>query len=267
MLITFLSTMAAAQLTPSLPRIAVDEQLSYAIKWGIVHAGTSSLSVQGVEDVAGQPAYHIVSEARSAAVIDAFYKVRDRNESWMDTRQPRSLKYARNIREGSYRIKEVITLDQEKRRFSEVSERLDKNRRETTEGDITPNVLDVLSSLYYVRTLPLEVGKEFVIDVHSSDKVWPLVLKVKGRETVRVHAGKFDCYRVEPVLREAGIFIAKGKKLEVWITADEKRLPVLMRAEIFIGHVAAELVNAKVSKEPASVISFNATFPSKSIVN
>ena len=59
-------------------------------------------------------------------------------------------------------------------------------------------------------------------------------------------AGKFLCYRVEPILREKGIFISKGKKIEVWMTADARHMPVLMRSEIFIGHVSAELVKIQV---------------------
>jgi len=49
-----------------------------------------------------------------------------------------------------------------------------------------------------------------------------------------------DCFRVEPVLREPGVFVSKGKKLQVWMTTDETHMPVLMRSEIFIGHVSAE---------------------------
>src|ERR1019366_7249426 len=121
--------------------------------------------------------------------------------------------------------------------------RHDKNNaREEKRGPIPQNVLDVLSSLYYVRSLPLEVGKSFTIDVHSGEKTWPLIVNVKKREKVKVKAGKFMCYRVEPVLREPGIFISKGKKLEVWLTADDRHMPVLMRSEVFIGHVSAELV-------------------------
>jgi hypothetical protein len=124
--------------------------------------------------------------------------------------------------------------------------RHDKNNaREDKQGEIPPNVLDVLSSLYYVRSLPLEVGKSFTIDVHSGEKTWPLVVNVIKREKIKVKAGKFMCYRVEPVLRERGIFISKGKKLEVWLTADARHVPVLMRSEIFIGHVSAELVRQK----------------------
>src|SRR5260221_4265523 len=93
--------------------------------------------------------------------------------------------------------------------------RHDKNdAKEEKRGEIPSNVLDVLSSLYYIRSLPLEVGKSFTIDVHSGEKTWPLVVNVLKMEKVKVKAGKFMCYRVEPVLIQRGIFISKGKKLE-----------------------------------------------------
>ncbi len=141
----------------------------------------------------------------------------------------------------------MVDLDQTARTFHRTEIRHDKNDAiEEKRGDIPSNVLDVLSSLYYIRSLPLEVGKSFTIDVHSGEKTWPLVVNVKKLEKVKVKAGKFMCYRVEPVLRERGIFISKGKKLEVWLTADARHMPVLMRSEIFIGHVSAELVKMTV---------------------
>src|SRR5205823_12646414 len=100
----------------------------------------------------------------------------------------------------------------------------------------------------------LEVGKSFTIDVHSGTKTWPLLVKVKKLEKVKVKAGRFLCYRVEPVLREQGIFISKGKKLEVWLTADEQHMPVLMRSEIFIGHVSAELVKHRWVPAPTAIV-------------
>ena len=96
-----------------------------------------------------------------------------------------------------------------------------------------------------MRTLPLAVGQSYTLDVLSGDKIWPLVVLVKRRETVKVTGGRFDCFVLEPVLRQPGIFVTKGKKVEVWITADERRMPVRMRSEVAIGHVAAELVNYK----------------------
>jgi hypothetical protein len=222
------------------------EDLLFQIRWGVVTGGYATLGIPSVDLIEGQPAYHILSEAHSSGMVEAFYKVRDRNEAWMDTSKPRTLRYSKKIQEGKYRVDEVVELDQAANKFHTIEIRHDKNdAKEEKRGDIPPNVLDVLSSLYYIRTQPLEVGKSFTVDVHSGDKTFPLLVNVKKLENVKVKAGKFLCYRVEPVLRERGIFIAKGKKMEVWMTADERHMPVLMRSEIFIGHVSAELVRHK----------------------
>ena len=228
------------------PPFQEGEDLVFQIRWGVVTGGYATLSVPSIDLIDGKPAYHILSEARSTGMVDTFYRVRDKNEAWLDTAMPRSLRYSKTILEGKYSVNEVVELDQAARKFHMTEVRHDKNNaREEKQGAIPANVLDVLSSLYYVRSLPLEVGKSFTIDVHSGDKTWPLVVQVKQLEKVKVKAGKFLCYRVEPMLRERGIFISKGKKLEVWLTADARHMPVLMRSEIFIGHVSAELVLQK----------------------
>jgi hypothetical protein len=67
------------------------------------------------------------------------------------------------------------------------------------------------------------------------------VIRVLRRETVRTPAGAFHCVVVEPGMREEGIFIQKGRKLQIWLTDDERKVPVLMRVEVFFGHVTAEL--------------------------
>jgi hypothetical protein len=225
------------------PAFREGEDLVFQIRWGVVTGGYATLSVPSIDLIGGQSAYHILAEARSTGMVDTFYRVRDKNEAWMDTTEPRSLRYSKKIHEGKYSVDEVVELDQTAKTFHETEIRHDKHdAKEEKKGVIPANVLDVLSSLYYIRSQPLEVGKSFTVDVHSGDKTFPLLVKVEKLEKVKVKAGKFLCYRVEPVLRERGIFISKGKKLEVWMTADARHMPVLMRSEIFIGHVSAELV-------------------------
>jgi hypothetical protein len=219
------------------------EDLKFVIKWGVVKGGYSTLKVQNTETIEGQPTYHVVAEAHSTGMVDTFYKVNDRNETWVQPQTRSSVKYSRKIQEGKYRLDEQVVLDQKEKKYHLSAYRHDKNKHINYDGDIPANVLDVLGSFYYVRTLPLEVGKTFTLDVHSGTQVYPLQVKVKKRQMVSVKAGKFDCFLVEPELRSPGIFIAKGKKLEVFLTADERRMPVLMRSEIFIGHVRAELVS------------------------
>jgi hypothetical protein len=241
---------ALASLMPSQPiRPAIQipfaggENFKFVIRWGAVTGGYSTLTVQEPDSIAGKKALHLVSEAHSTGLVNKIYPVNDRNEAWLDTDGFSSLRYEKHIREGNYHVHEIVVLDQVLHKFFRNEWREGRAQPEWSEGAIPPNVLDIYGSLYYVRCLPLEVGKSFTMDVQSGEKVWPLVVQVKKRQTVKVKAGKFDCFLVEPILRQPGIFISKGKKMEVWLTADERHIPVLMRAEVFIGHVSAELVS------------------------
>ncbi|MBI4218057.1 MAG: DUF3108 domain-containing protein [Elusimicrobia bacterium] len=230
---------------------AAGEKLTYDIQWGFITAGQATLEVEGVQELQISttdpqhkvPVYHIVATAHSNAFIDAFYKVRDKNESWMDTREWISHRFEQHNQEGKYILDQTVEFDWKNKRFRNLE--LVKGREpKREEGDLTIPAVDTLSSLYVTRARTFQVGEDFTLEVHSG-RNWPLVVKVLKRETVKVPAGKFDCFLVEPFIRERGLFIQKGKKLKVWLTADEKKIPVKMRAEVFIGHVSAELTEMK----------------------
>lgn len=229
------------------PPWKVGEKFSYAIRWGILTAGKASLEVKEIALIqisSGPsskkiPTYHLVAAANSNSVIDLFYKVRDINESWLDISQWISHRFEQHNQEGKYILDQIVEFDWTAKRFKN-SENVKGREPKVEEGDLTIPAVDTLSSLYQTRAKSFNVGDEFTLDVHSG-RNWPIVVKVLKRETIKVEAGKFDCYLVEPFLRERGLFIQKGKKLQVWLTADEKKIPVLMKAEIFIGKVSAEL--------------------------
>ncbi len=72
------------------------------------------------------------------------------------------------------------------------------------------------------------------------------------KERVKVDAGEFDCVVVDPILRATGLFKSKGRLL-VWLTDDERKLPVQMKSKIFIGYITAELKEIEGVKESADV--------------
>ncbi len=101
---------------------------------------------------------------------------------------------------------------------------------------------DVLAAGYKARTLPLAVGDTFSIPTHDVNKTYNLLVIVHSRETVETRAGKFDCFRVEPVLHSGGIFKKeKGARVFVWVTTDERRIPVRMQSKVSFGSVTAEM--------------------------
>src|SRR5438477_5521892 len=93
------------------------EDLTFAIKWGVIKGGYSSLKVQNIETVDGRLTYHVVAEAHSTGLVNAMYHVNDRNEAWLEPQTPSTLRYARKIHEGKYRVEEEVTLDQVAHKF------------------------------------------------------------------------------------------------------------------------------------------------------
>lgn len=220
-----------------------NETLKYGLYYSFIKAGTAYIKNRGLTDIGGRKAYVIQTTAFSAPVIDAFFKVRDVNYSWLDAENFYSLGYAQSVREGNYKRDEWLTFDYAQNLYYGEIQKKDAPR--VISGPLPAGVLDMLTSLYFVRAQKLTAGTDVVFDIINREKQYPLVVKVLGKERVKTAAGTFDCVLVEPQFRGEGIFVSKGKSLKVWLTDDEYKMPVKMKTEVFIGSVSAELLEYK----------------------
>lgn len=207
--------------------IRVGEMLRFSVQWKFAHAGTAWLEVPEQVDEEGRPALRLRARAESNGFVSVFYKVRNRIESTWDRDGHFSRRYTENRREGGFRVQEDIRFDYRK---------LEATYRNGATFPIPDHCQDALSSFYYTRTQPLPIGGSIVFDYHASRKSLPLEVRIIGRERIKVPAGTFDCVVIEPVLKAGGIFKKKGRLL-IWLTADERRIPVLMRSKVTIGSV------------------------------
>lgn len=214
----------------------VGETLTFSIRYSGIKAGVATMSVADKADCNGETCFRFVSVARSTMPFSLFFEVHDSVESWADCENLISRRYEKRLLEGSYRKNEAVIFDHQERVA------IYPNGRRF---EIPDSARDVLTALYYVRTIELEVGKSVFVMNHADKKNYPLEFRVLKRETVEVPAGRFDCFVVEPILKATGIFGQKGK-LTVWLTADDRKIPVMMKSKIVIGSFEAVLVDAKV---------------------
>ncbi len=208
----------------------VNEKLAFDVNYGFINAGTATLEVARLIEYESRPCYQVVSRAQSNSFFSTFYKVDDRVESIIDAVGIFSWRFEKNLREGSYRSDRMCTFDQRRH--------LVFYRDDTISAPSF--VQDALSVLYYVRTQRLKPGTSLFIDNFTDGKLYPLEVKVLGKERVEVKAGTFDCLVVEPLLQSVGVFKHEGK-LTVWLTDDRLRLPVMMKSKILVGSITAEL--------------------------
>lgn len=203
------------------------EYLKFSVEYGFIHAGSAYLEVPEARELDGHPVLVLQARAESNAFFSAFYKVRNRIQSFWDRDGHYSWRYTENRREGGYRAQSEIDFDYA---------RLEARYRDGRTYPVPPGVQDALSSFYFARTQALPLGGSIVFDYHASRKSLPLEVKVLGRERIETPAGKFACVAIEPVLKAGGIFKNKGR-LVIWITDDERRMPVLMKSKVTIGSI------------------------------
>lgn len=212
------------------------ERLEFSVEYGIIKAGTAVLAVTGPEQYEGLMAYRISATARSNPAFSTFFEVIDVNEALLDIVQFHTLYFSKNLSEGDFKYQEEVFFDQDAGMVY-YPEETDSSLMEM---EIPPHALDVLSCLYFARTLPLEVGNTYYIDSHIDNENYPLEITVHERDHIRVPAGEFDCIMVQPTLQSQGLFDQQGE-IWVWLTDDERHMPVLMRSAIVIGEIVCVL--------------------------
>ena len=210
------------------------EVLRFTVQYGPIHAGSAWLEVHGPGPGDGSTVATLVARAESNSFFSLTYRVRNRIESSWDMRERRSLRYREDRHEGGFKAKSEIVFNQ------------DLGEARYSDGrvfPIPPDVQDALSSFYYTRTQALPIGGSVLFDYHASGRSQPLEVKIIGRDRVHVPAGTFDCVVVEPILHAGGIFKNNGR-LQIWLTADQRRMPVLMRSKVAIGSISVVLQDA-----------------------
>jgi Protein of unknown function (DUF3108) len=211
----------------------IGEYFQFSIDWNGLNGGSSLMQVQNLQRVGGRRAYRIVSKTESNSFVSKFYKVRDRAESYIDAESLYTLRFIKHLREGGYKSDVDIRFDQPSRRAT---------YSDGTTFVVSPGVHDVLSAFYFVRTRPLPDGATMIVPTHDNKKSYEMEVKVHKRERIEVPAGKFNCVLVEPILKSEGVFKSKGSIL-VWLTDDERRMPVLVRTKVPVGSINVALTD------------------------
>jgi hypothetical protein len=206
------------------------EKLTFSIGYGFINAGTAVMQVESREYINKREVFHITSRTRSNRFFDHFFKVRDTVETFVDAVGLFSWKFSKKIKEGKYRSNYWINFDHEKNLAYTSSDTL----------KVPHFTQDVLSSFYFVRSLNLKVGKTEKIITLDNDELYPLNVKVLRKEKVKTVMGELECFVVEPLLKSGGLFKHKGT-LKIWLTADSKKIPVMMKSKALIGSITARL--------------------------
>ncbi|MBI4687184.1 MAG: DUF3108 domain-containing protein [Nitrospirae bacterium] len=215
----------------------VPEKLTYSIYWSGIKAGNAYWDIGNTAD-----GVMITSRAESTEFVSLFYKV----DNFIQSRlypdgYPKNYKI--RIREGRHkRDKEVNFFNSENSSQKVVYQ--NKLDNETAAFDYEKKVFDPLSGFYEIRKKNLQVGRSEYIDIFDSKKFYSVEVQVLRKEHISVPAGEFETVLVKPILQSEGIFLRKGD-IYIWLTDDEKKIPVMIKSKVKVGSFNVELVKAE----------------------
>ncbi len=212
------------------------EKTKYLVHYGFIDAGFADLEIkESPRQIHGRDMYHIIGKGESQGMVDFFFHVEDKYESYVDKDGIFPWLFVRDINEGGYEIHQTYKFYQNKQKV------------ETQKGkthEVPPAVQDMLSSAFYARTMDLHnLKKGEIVTVKSfvDDENFDLKIRYAGTETIKIKSGKYKCYKFHPVIQEGRVFKTEDD-MHVWISADQNKLPILCKADILVGSIKVELV-------------------------
>ena len=215
------------------------EYLEYNVYWDAwllpkMIAGTAILQITDENKrFHSRSTYHVVGTGYSKGVLNMFYKVEDRYETYIDERALIPWYFIRRTKEGTYVRDDDVVFDQRNH--------MALGRYATREVPV--NIQDIISAVYYARTFDFasaEKGDVFPFDFFLDDSVYISQVVYQGHDTVKSHLGSFSCLKFKPMVL-VGPVLSEPYPMTVWMTDDENRIPVSVESKVLVGKVRVEL--------------------------
>ncbi len=201
----------------------IGELLEYEVKFGSITAGSGRISVVGKDTVRGRDTWRLRFNVTGG--LRFIYRLNDTFESYFDSEKLVALRFVQNLSEGNRDTKRNYEIFPERRTFS-------KNGGAEEPGVAEP--LDDASFLFFVRSIPLEMGKTYEFNRYYDPKSNPVIVKVLRRDTIDVPAGRFPAIVVQPIIKTSGIF-SEGGHAELWLSDDKRHILLQMKTKLSFG--------------------------------
>ncbi len=217
----------------------------YSAITGKVNAGEAKLEVKNKSvSKNGRETYHVVGTGQSKGAFNFFFKVDDKFETFIDEDALIPWYFTRRTREGGYKKDDEVTFHQ--------SKGLAVSRNAVKK--IPENTQDILSVFYYARTLDVtgvKPNEYFPLSFFLDDSLYVSKIVFLGRQQIKTELGTINCLKFKPMVLKGEVF-NEPYPMELWITDDLNRLPVMIKSAVIVGSVRIELISYEGLKNPFS---------------
>jgi len=219
------------------------EWFKFRVHYGFVTAGYATLQVTD-EVLGGKEVFHVKGYGKTTGLSRAFFKVEDDYQSYIDKETNLPQRFIRNIDEGGHTKDIQIDFNHE------TGKALVNNKKHKTKEwvDFPKDAQDMVSAFYYLRNRldvsTIKEGETVDMNMFFDKENYKFRMKFLGREVVRTKFGKIPTLKFRPYVQSGRVFKEK-ESLTVWVTDDDNRMPVLIKADLAVGSLKASLTEFK----------------------
>lgn len=210
---------------------APGEKLKYHGRWGAIEAGQITLEVLPMEIIDGVKAYHFAMITSTNEVVDLIYKIRERQDSYVDSEMTHSLLFKKKT-ESKHPRDEMIVFNWKK------NESTYTNFGETNPPQsVLPGTFDPLALIFAFRVHDIKEKAEISIPLTDGNKVSMIAKATIGKKTtIAINGKSYETYEINPDMKRIGTAIQRKESLDlkIWLTADERKIPVMIHSSVGI---------------------------------
>ncbi|WP_417884728.1 DUF3108 domain-containing protein [Zunongwangia sp.] len=228
------------------------EWFKFRIHYGLFNASFATLQLNETS-LAGKPVYHITGKGKSTGLLHLFFKVDDTYQTFIDKQDSRPYKFLRKINEGGHTKNLIINFDHQDNKARVYDKKHDTRKTYTTKE----NIHDMLSSFYYLRNQikpeKLTPGEEFHLNLFLDGENIDFKVRFVEREIIKTKFGKVKALKFKPYVLAGRVFKEK-ESLTFWVSDDENKIPLKIKADLAVGSLDADLEAYKGLKHPFTII-------------
>lgn len=222
------------------------EKEVYQASWnGMISVATAEVQTTPAV-IDGKRVYQVRVEAKTSKALDLIWRMRDTISSTFDAKALAPSRFTFNQRENSRVIDTEARFDPASKQWSVNRQQVGKKPRVYRfESD---NTLDPITAAYLARSIDYKVGDKLYFKVFGGRYQYLLELLVDRKEQVTLKSGKrVEAYRLVPKVQNLtkGGYSDRFNEASIWISADERRVPVKLSSKITFGTVQLDLVEDK----------------------
>jgi Protein of unknown function (DUF3108) len=178
----------------------------------------------------------------TSAVVDLVYRMRDvfRENFDFKSLRPNDITIAQHENQRFDRWR--VTFDHKQGLVTAI--KTSRHGKITTRRFTGGDPLGPFSGAMMALSQPLRPGESLTFDVFSGGNRYVFAFKVEGRERITTALGTFNTLKIEPwvLWLSEGNFRSQARSTTIWVTDDERHLPVRISSAVFFGNVYADLI-------------------------